>query len=153
MTVYLEIAPQFEKSPHLPDFDHCVTATFENQETPIEADLTIVVDGDERIRELNNNFLGQDKPTDVLAFPAGHIDPDTGHTYLGDIVISYTQAKTQAEAAGHLISSELCLLVVHGLLHLLGHDHDTQESKAVMWSAQDLVLAHLDVNMISPGTL
>lgn len=152
MTVYLEIAPRFEKSPNLPDIDHCVTATFENQETPLEADLTIVVDGDERIRELNINYLGQDKPTDVLAFPAGHIDPDTGHTYLGDIVISYPQAKTQAEAAGHLISSELCLLVVHGVLHLLGHDHDNPESRAIMWAAQQQILASLDVYVISPET-
>lgn len=152
MTVYIEIAPEFEKSPHLPDFNHCVTATFENQGTSLQDDLAIVVDGDEHIRELNYSFLGEDRPTDVLAFPAGHTDPDTRRPYLGDIVISYPQAKTQAESAGHPISSELCLLVIHGVLHLLGHDHDNPESRAVMWSAQDQILARLDLNIISPGT-
>lgn len=150
MTIFLEIAPAFEKSSDLPNFDRCVLTTLEDQGIPIESEITIVVDNDERIRKLNHEFLGQDVPTDVLAFPAGHVDPDTGNPYLGDVIISYPRAKAQADAANHPISSELCLLTIHGVLHLLGHDHDRSDLKSEMWIAQAQILTKLGVQVNSP---
>jgi probable rRNA maturation factor len=69
--------------------------------------------------------------------------------YLGDIAISLPRATAQAEAAGHPVAAELQLLTVHGVLHLLGHDHAEPEEKAAMWAAQAAVLATLGVTLKS----
>ena len=87
------------------------------------ADLSIVITDDAKLQELNRQYLGSDMPTDVLSFPAEETDPDSGEIYLGDILISLPRASEQASAGGHPVEDELQLLVVHGALHLLGHDH------------------------------
>jgi probable rRNA maturation factor len=110
-------------------------------------ELSIVVDSDERLQELNKQFLGIDAPTDVLSFPADELDPDTEMRYIGDIILSCPKAQSQALAAGVSLAEEAQLLVVHGVLHLLGHDHDDEENKAAMWSAQKAILASLGINM------
>jgi probable rRNA maturation factor len=83
-------------------------------------DLTILLTKDEKLHQLNLEYLGVDAPTDVLAFPADYVDPDTKTAYLGDILISLERARLQAQTGGHSIDTELELLVVHGVLHLLG---------------------------------
>lgn len=115
----------------------------------LSQDLSVAIDDDERLQALNQAFLGIDAPTDVLSFPAGddEIDPETGVLYLGDIIISYPRALDQANAAGHPVMAEMQLLVVHGVLHLLGHDHAEPEEQAVMWAAQREVLLSLGVQM------
>ena len=105
-----------------------------------DTSLTILISDDEQLHQLNRQFLGIDEPTDVLSFPAGHIDPDTHTTYLGDVIISYPRAVEQAETAGHPIEEELRLLAVHGALHLLGFDHDEPQDQARMWEAQEEIL-------------
>lgn len=109
----------------------------------VAGDLTILMSDDAQVRELNRQYLGIDAPTDVLSFPAGEADPDTGVTYLGDVIISVPQAGAQARAAGHGLEAEVQLLVVHGVLHLLGHDHAHPEARARMWAAQADVLSLL----------
>ncbi len=111
-----------------------------------EADLTLVLTDDAHIRTLNRDFLSHDAPTDVLAFPAGENDPDTGHRYLGDVIISLPRATEQAAERGHPVEAELQLLVVHGVLHLLGHDHAESQEKAVMWAEQARILESLGVS-------
>ncbi len=106
-------------------------------------DLTILLAEDARLQELNRDYLGVDAPTDVLSFPASETDPETGAPYLGDILISVPRAATQARAAGHPLEAEVQLLVVHGVLHLLGHDHAGGREKARMWAAQADVLKNL----------
>jgi probable rRNA maturation factor len=147
MTIFIEIASTFQNSPDIPNFHKCILATLDDQGVSIDYDLSLVLDQDERLRELNHEFLGHDKPTDVLAFPALHVDPDSGNPYLGDIIISFPRAQAQAEKAGHSVSAELCLLTIHGILHLLGHDHDQPETKAKMWHAQNQILAELGVQI------
>ena len=110
-------------------------------------ELSIVVDSDERLQELNKQFLGIDAPTDVLSFPADEVDPDTNLRYIGDIILSCPKAQSQALEAGVSLDEEAQLLVVHGVLHLLGHDHDDEENKAIMWSAQKAILANLGIAM------
>jgi probable rRNA maturation factor len=119
--------------------------------------LTILLTGDEAIRALNARFLDTDAPTDVLAFPAGDdgaLDEhpgflEDGGGYLGDVIISLETARRQAEAGGHPLEQEVQLLAVHGILHLLGHDHAETDEKAAMWTAQTAVLADLG-NPLSP---
>ncbi len=115
-----------------------------------EVDLSVVVEDDDRLRELNNQFLSIDAPTDVLSFPSGEeeADPETGNFYLGDVIISYPRAQEQASAAGHGVMDEVQLLVVHGVLHLLGHDHAEPEEKARMWAAQQEILRGLGVRLM-----
>ncbi|HRQ31500.1 MAG TPA: rRNA maturation RNase YbeY, partial [Anaerolineales bacterium] len=91
---------------------------------------------------------GIDSPTDVLSFPASESDPDTGSPYLGDILISIPRAKAQAKIAGHALELEIQLLIVHGVLHLLGHDHAQPKEKAKMWKAQKEILESLGLGAI-----
>jgi probable rRNA maturation factor len=113
-----------------------------------DADLTIVLTDDRQLHELNLDYLGVDAPTDVLSFPASESDPETGSAYLGDILISIPRTMQQAEAAGHPVEAEAQLLVVHGVLHLLGHDHADEDEKSVMWAEQAKVLEQLGLGHI-----
>jgi probable rRNA maturation factor len=106
-------------------------------------DLSIIVSNDQQLHELNLNFLDIDQPTDVLAFPSGETDVDTGRTYLGDVIISCQRAQAQADAAGHSYEDEMQLLVVHGVLHLLGHEHDEEQNRQWMWEVQARALREL----------
>ena len=111
-----------------------------------DADMTIVLVEDARIQALNRDFLSHDAPTDVLSFPADEPDPETGRRYLGDVVISLARAVEQARERGHAFEAEMQLLVVHGVLHLIGHDHAGPEEKERMWAAQAGALERLGVS-------
>jgi probable rRNA maturation factor len=125
-----------------------VSAALLQQSETLDSELTIVLTGDNRLHELNRDYLGVDAPTDVLSFPASETDPETGARYLGDILISLARARAQAEAAGHPLESEVQLLVVHGVLHLLGHDHAQSGEKTRMWQAQAEILEGLGLGQI-----
>ncbi len=93
-------------------------------------EVTVALVGDRQIRSLNRRFRGLDRVTDVLAFPVNGAGaaPDpwplaSGPRYLGDIVIATERARRQARAEGHSLTTELRVLALHGLLHLLGYDH------------------------------
>lgn len=120
----------------------------ESQASPPDAELTVVLAGDEQLHELNLDFREVDAPTDVLSFPASEADPETGNLYLGDVIISVERAREQAQAGGHSLEAELQLLVVHGVLHLLGHDHAETGEKDRMWAVQSIVLARLGLSGI-----
>jgi rRNA maturation RNase YbeY len=92
-------------------------------------DLAIKVSGDRELRRLNRRFLGEDHATDVLSFPSGE---RATRAHLGDIVISWPAVIRQAAEFGHPVESELGLLVVHGLLHVLGWDHATAGEEVEM---------------------
>jgi probable rRNA maturation factor len=135
-------------------------ATLEQQGVTSRVELTIVITGNAQLRALNREFRHIDAPTDVLSFATYiSLQPEAGSShgagqnsarYLGDVIISYPTAKAQATAGGHPIEAELQLLVAHGVLHLLGHDHDTRAKKATMWQAQREVLRHIDAAMVEP---
>ncbi len=125
-----------------------VRATLEHESESPDVDLSIILTDDARLHELNLNYLGVDAATDVLSFPASETDPETGARYLGDILISVPRAQAQADAAGHPLEAELQLLIVHGVLHLLGHDHARAREKARMWKAQAEVLKGLGLGHI-----
>jgi probable rRNA maturation factor len=128
-----------------------VTLEAEGQGT---GELTLAVTDDETVRGLNRTYLGVDAPTDVLSFGGkspDFVSPSSIDEYLGDVVIAYPQAQKQALAAGHSVSAELSLLVVHGVLHLLGYDHVGPEDKVVMWERQGNILAELGLADVSPA--
>lgn len=123
-------------------------AVLTQQAESLEAELTVVLTDDARLQQLNREYLGIDAPTDVLSFPASETDPETGARYIGDLLISVPRAQAQADAAGHPLESELQLLVVHGVLHLMGYDHAQVEDKARMWKAQAEILERLGLGHI-----
>jgi probable rRNA maturation factor len=92
------------------------------------AGFNCLIAGDGELRRLNRDFLGKDYPTDVLSFPVGQASwpvriGRVGH--LGEIAISAARARRQAATYGHSVENEICILMLHGLLHLLGMDHET----------------------------
>jgi len=128
--------------------------------------VTLTLTDDEGIRELNREHRGLDKPTDVLSFPmrsadaeepvivydddyetivdesdAGADEGDPFAELLGDIVISVPRAVEQADRYGHSVERELGFLFVHGFLHLLGYDHETEAEEKAMFARQEAVLA------------
>jgi len=147
--IYIE--SEFPFPNHL--LEGAVHAALDNQSTDFDSELTIVLTNDSKVQKLNRDYLGMDSPTDVLSFPASEtdgseIDPETGSTYIGDIIISMPYATKSSEKAGHPVEAEVQLLVVHGVLHLLGHDHAKPKEKAKMWKAQAEILETLGLGDI-----
>ncbi|MEI7845665.1 MAG: rRNA maturation RNase YbeY [Chloroflexota bacterium] len=146
--IFIEKAEEF--SPDIADIlvEAAAVAALRYQSAPQDADLSIVLTDDNQLHELNLQWMGVDAPTDVLSFPSNEIDPETGNPYLGDILVSVQRAALQASAAGHPVEAEVQLLIVHGVLHLLGHDHAEPEQKARMWQAQGMILTELGLGEI-----
>ena len=110
---------------------------------PAEAGL--VVTDDKTLRDLNRRYLGLDEPTDVLSFgqePSGEpfVTPPDGVRRLGEVILSYPMAERQAQEASHSVQKEAAHLVVHGLLHLLGYDHDDPEDERRMRAREEELL-------------
>jgi probable rRNA maturation factor len=147
--IYLEA--QFPVPFDLDLLEQAARLTLDLQAAPPDGELTIVLSDDAQLQALNRDYLGIDAPTDVLSFPAAEQDPETGARYLGDILISVPRAAAQAQARGHSLAAEVQLLVIHGVLHLLGHDHATSEEKARMWAAQAKVLERLGLGNLNIG--
>jgi probable rRNA maturation factor len=145
--IYLNINESLELSFPGSLLENTARSVLEELSTDKEAEITIAIEDDEQLRELNQQFLGIDAPTDVLSFPSNEVDPDTGNIYLGDIIISLPAAIQQAGIAGHPIENEMQLLVIHGMLHLLGFDHDSAETKMEMWAIQARFLDKLGIEI------
>ncbi len=111
----------------------------------VKGDACVLVTDAEEIQRLNAAYRNIDRVTDVLTFPAwegdAFLSPPDG--YLGDIAVCFERAEQQAEEYGHSLERELAFLAVHGALHLLGFDHDTQEREADMQNAQNDILNEL----------
>lgn len=116
-----------------------------------EVDITIV--DDEEIHRLNREYRNVDRPTDVLSFAldeGGEDEPellDAPEEYLlGDIIISAETAQRQGEEFGHGLTREVVYLAVHGLLHLLGYDHMTEEDKVIMRAKEEEALREIELS-------
>ena len=144
--IHIEIETDIPFSKSL--LERVVSATLEHETKPADCELAIVLTDDARLHALNRDYLGIDSPTDVLSFPASETNPETGALYIGDILISIPRAQAQADAASHPLAAEVQLLAVHGVLHLLGHDHAEAEEKALMWQAQAEILEKLGLGRI-----
>lgn len=144
--IHFETDPRLKIELDLDLLERAALTTLTNQDA--QGDISIVLTDDSQLRGLNRDYLGIDAPTDVLSFPASERDPETGRHYLGDILISIPRADSQAVAAGHALEEEVQLLIVHGTLHLLGHDHTEADDKTKMWAAQADVLARIGLSHI-----
>lgn len=126
-----------------------ITAVLDDEGVKPPAEVSLLVIGDTEVHRLNRAYRGKDRTTDVLSFGMtggendGFVTPPDGVKHLGEVIISYPQAERQAKDAGHSLKAEMALLVVHGVLHLLGYDHEKAMDKRRMWSRQKAVLAKL----------
>jgi probable rRNA maturation factor len=104
-----------------------VKLTVEEAYPEHEFEVSVTICDDGYIHELNKEYRGKDRPTDVLSFPMLEFDTPEITTLLGDIIISVDTAEKQAIEYGNTLERELCFLSVHSSLHLLGYDHETSE--------------------------
>lgn len=114
------------------------------------AEVSLVVVDDDYIHELNREYRGKDRPTDVLSFALNEGDePDIidgpEEALLGDIIISIETAKRQAEEFNHGLERELAFLTVHGMFHLLGYDHEEEEDRRDMRQQEEHILSLLGI--------
>mgnify|MGYP005773890021 FL=1 len=112
-----------------------------------ESEISISIVDDAEIQQINRQFRGIDRPTDVLSFPQLTFAEgekmernENGEVMLGDIIISLERAKAQAEEYGHSLKREIAFLTAHSMLHLLGYDHMEPEEEAEMFARQKAIL-------------
>ena len=138
-----------------------VDAALEYIGCPYEAQVNLLLTTDEQIKEMNRDFRGIDRPTDVLSFPMVEyeipgefdfledqedcFDPESGELVLGDIVISKDKVMEQAKAYGHSAKREFAFLIAHSVLHLTGYDHIDEEERLVMEEKQRAILERLNI--------
>lgn len=109
-------------------------------------ELTVLLTDDAEMRRLNTDWRGKRKPTNVLSFPAeAALDPARPPAYLGDIALGYGICAAEARAAGRPLADHVAHLAVHGVLHLLGYDHVTDEQAAAMEPREIELLAQLGI--------
>lgn len=140
-----------------------VSYALDYMDCPYEAQVNLLVTGNEEIHEMNLEHRQIDRPTDVLSFPMidfeepgdfafleedgdDCFEPDSGELMLGDIVISADKVIEQAEEYGHSIKREYAFLIAHSMLHLMGYDHMTEEEAREMERLQEEILEGLGIN-------
>ncbi len=118
-----------------------------------ETEMGLVIANQEKVKQMNRSYRGKDEPTDVLAFsmlPAEQMpgasfpQPPDGVRHLGEVIISYPQAVIQAEEHQHSVKRELAILIIHGVLHLLGYDHETPELEQQMIAREREILSYIE---------
>ena len=141
MTIYYNYeAKQKLYIPWMNIIGDVVTGTLEYMKFKKEAEVSVsVVDG-EQIKELNRDFRNIDRVTDVLSFPIGDKNPETGEIVLGDIVLCAEKVISQAQDFGHTRKRELAFLTCHSMLHLLGYDHIEEDDRIEMENLQRKIL-------------
>ena len=116
-------------------------------------EMGLVITTEERVQQLNQSYRGRDEPTDVLAFSAieeigkgfpPFIPPPDGMLHLGEVIISYPQAAMQAEEHQHSLKKEITILIIHGVLHLLGYEHDKPELERQMRAREEEILGSVE---------
>lgn len=126
-----------------------ISKAIEQANGPEDAEVSLTLTNDAHIWELNRTYRGVDRPTDVLSFALQEENEEEPEIFgyednaLGDIVISVERAREQALEYGHSLEREIVYLAVHGTLHLLGFDHETEAEKAIMRRQEEAVMAFL----------
>lgn len=109
-------------------------------------EISVVLEDDSTIRELNQQYRGINRETDVLSFSSNEVVPETGNNYIGDVILSLAYIKKQAKELKIDYESELANLIIHGIMHLLGYDHQEKKSEQEMFSMQGEILGQYFVN-------
>jgi probable rRNA maturation factor len=129
-------------------YNKIIETTLNHLNIDDDVELSVILVNDDKIHEINRDYRHIDRSTDVISFAL----EDSEQFYvegmprsLGDIFISVDHAKSQAAEYGHSLKREMCFLFTHGLLHLLGYDHMTEEEEKEMFALQDEILSKLNI--------
>ncbi|HIZ43899.1 MAG TPA: rRNA maturation RNase YbeY [Firmicutes bacterium] len=140
-----------------------IDAALDQESCPYEAEVSVTLTDAERVREINREFRGIDRTTDVLSFPMAEyqspadfsfleeeenfdcFNPETGELLLGDIILNVEKIREQAEAYGHSLVRELAFLTAHSMLHLMGYDHMEEQDRLLMEARQKLLMDTLGI--------
>lgn len=141
--INIQADPDFEK--YVDDTRSAVEETLEHEHAPAGS-LSVILTDEQALQAANQQFAGIDAATDVLSFSDGELMPDAEGIYFGDILIAVPVAERQAQEGRHTLRDELCLLTIHGTLHLLGYDHREQPEKERMWDHQGVILTKLGLD-------
>lgn len=136
-------SPLWDKSPDAETIIRKAIAAATKNTARDNAEVAILLTDDPAIRKINRQWRGQDKPTNVLSFPASEAGQDAAH--LGDIVIAYETMAREAQAENKPFSHHLAHLAIHGYLHLLGYDHMTDGEAAEMERLETALLDELGI--------
>lgn len=146
----LDIDPPYQDEVDRALLERVIAKTLDAQGVQEPVEVSVVVTDDAQVHELNRQYRGVDRPTDVLSFAQGEPTgvgafPSIGLAPrpLGDIVISGDRVRAQAAEYGHSQRRELAYLAVHGLLHLLGFDHETEPERQRMRAAEEAALIEI----------
>ncbi len=104
-------------------------------------DIVILLADDGHVQQINGQFRDKDRPTNVLSFPA----PDSARPHLGDLILAYGVCAAEAVEQGKSLSDHLSHLTIHGVLHLLGHDHEADDETEAMEAEERRLLASLGI--------
>jgi len=146
--IYVEVNTHIGGEPDASWFEAVVRDVLSSEGVAAPYEVSVVLTDEETVHSLNQQYRNVDSPTDVIAFYAEpqtdsereFVFPGDGVRRLGDIVISFPQAVEQAEEAGHGVRKELTLLTIHGVLHLLGYDHEQPDDAPLMRKKEALLL-------------
>lgn len=162
MKIDISFAETMKKEPEISKLiDVTVKKTLQTEKRNDNYEISVYIVDDEMMRGLNSRFRGIEQPTDVLSFPmisydmsqdgnptpiveGQAINPQSGDVLLGDIVISLPRATQQAMEYGHSRDREICFLTVHGMLHLLGYNHESEKEGNLMRAKEKDILLALD---------
>jgi len=151
-SIYIDIEAPYRRRLTQKWLHEVIDATLAAQKINRPVELSLLVTGDEEVHRLNREYRGIDATTDVISFALSEntdgtkfITPPDRISRLGEVIISYPQAVSQARENRQTIKAELAWLVVHGLLHLLGYDHQDDASEAVMRKREDKILKEIDL--------
>lgn len=106
-----------------------------------EGDVVVLLADDAHVQQINAQFRDKDRPTNVLSFPA----PDSARPHLGDLILAYGVCAAEAADQGKSLSDHLSHLIIHGVLHLLGHDHQADDEAEAMEAEERRLLASLGI--------
>ncbi len=149
MSFAIDISAESEDWTRIPDLEAFVrraaeAAMLDNEAPPSE--ISVVLSDDEHIRELNKHHRGMDKPTNVLSFPPARTKTPAGMPrFLGDVVLAFETVEREAAEETKPIEDHLAHLVVHGVLHLLGYDHEDEDEAETMEARERQILAKLGI--------
>jgi probable rRNA maturation factor len=143
----IQIAPDFAVPIDEGQLRHLAETALRAEGLSGTVELSLTLTDDAAVQRLNREFRGVDAPTDVLSFPllpleeSPFVPPPDGILHLGDVVLSYPRAVAQAAEYGHSVQRELGYLTVHGVLHLLGYDHESAADKERMRAREEAILS------------
>lgn len=129
----------------VPDVEACVQRAAMAAAADREGSIAILLTDDGTVRDLNARFRDKDRPTNVLSFPGADMPRPGAVPHLGDIVLAYGVCAAEAVAQSKTLPSHLTHLVVHGVLHLLGQDHQTDPEAEAMEAGETAILATLGI--------